>query len=182
MRPNGWQSSCTHALPSLDDGGSLAWAHAACETLRLCRPALQHTQIDADVDESKSVLSYMRRCCLCFVCSCCCDGDRDVVRDRTRKLRVKACAARRLSMRAVEAPTPACAGLSIVLAASASAGMHTLKHPRKMQYGSVSIRRQNQARTQEKEMYARAADSRKEAPPSATLAAQAPVRAPARLA
>ena len=49
-------------------------------------------QIDADVDESKSVLSYMRRCCLCFMCSCCCDGDRDVVRDRTRGARVKACA------------------------------------------------------------------------------------------
>ncbi|CAL8467459.1 g6997 [Coccomyxa elongata] len=46
-------------------------------------------EIDQDVDESKSVLSYMRRCCLCFLCSCCCDGDRDVVRDNTRKQRVK---------------------------------------------------------------------------------------------
>ncbi|EIE24462.1 hypothetical protein COCSUDRAFT_65368 [Coccomyxa subellipsoidea C-169] len=46
-------------------------------------------EIDQDVDESKSVLSYMRRCCMCFLCSCCCDGDRDVVRDNTRKQRVK---------------------------------------------------------------------------------------------
>ena len=46
-------------------------------------------QIDTDVDESKSILSYMRRCCLCFLCSCCCDGDKDVVRDNTRKKRVK---------------------------------------------------------------------------------------------
>ena len=49
-------------------------------------------QIDADVDESRSVLRYMRRCCLCFVCSCCCDGDKDVVRDNTRAKRVKECA------------------------------------------------------------------------------------------
>ena len=46
-------------------------------------------QIDTDVDESKSILSYMRRCCLCFLCSCCCDGDKDVVRDNARKKRVK---------------------------------------------------------------------------------------------
>ena len=46
-------------------------------------------QIDTDVDESKSILSYMRRCCLCFVCSCCCDGDKDVARDNARKKRVK---------------------------------------------------------------------------------------------
>ena len=46
-------------------------------------------QIDTDVDESKSILSYMRRCCLCFLCACCCDGDKDVARDNTRKKRVK---------------------------------------------------------------------------------------------
>ncbi|CAK0787334.1 hypothetical protein CVIRNUC_010552 [Coccomyxa viridis] len=45
--------------------------------------------IDTDVDESKSILSYMRRCCLCFLCACCCDGDKDVARDSTRKKRVK---------------------------------------------------------------------------------------------
>ena len=47
------------------------------------------SQIDTDVDESKSILSYMRRCCLCFMCACCCDGDKDVARDNTRKKRVK---------------------------------------------------------------------------------------------
>ena len=46
-------------------------------------------QIDTDVDESKSILSYMRRCCLCFLCSCCCDGDKDVARDNARKTRIK---------------------------------------------------------------------------------------------
>ncbi|CAL5222338.1 g4687 [Coccomyxa viridis] len=45
--------------------------------------------IDTDVDESKSILSYMRRCCLCFLCSCCCDGDKDVARDNARKTRIK---------------------------------------------------------------------------------------------
>lgn len=38
------------------------------------------------------------------------------------------------------------------------------------------VRRQNQARAQEKEMYSRAAESRAQAPPSAAAAKQAPVR------
>lgn len=46
-------------------------------------------QIDADVKESKSLLSYMQRCCLCFLCACCCDCDPSVKEDRTRKNRVK---------------------------------------------------------------------------------------------
>eukprot|EP00884_Botryococcus_braunii_P004916 jgi/Botrbrau1/14425/Bobra.0014s0072.1 len=47
------------------------------------------SQIDADVQESKSLISYMRRCCCCFLFSCCCDCDDDAARDATRKQRVK---------------------------------------------------------------------------------------------
>ncbi|KAK9813086.1 hypothetical protein WJX72_008754 [[Myrmecia] bisecta] len=46
-------------------------------------------EIDVDVDEGKSILRYMRRCCLFFLCSCCCDCDSDKMRDATRKDRVK---------------------------------------------------------------------------------------------
>ena len=46
-------------------------------------------QIDADVEESKSILRYMRRCCLFFLCASCCDCDGNKLRDETRKSRVK---------------------------------------------------------------------------------------------
>lgn len=46
-------------------------------------------QIDADVIEAKGILKYMRRCCLLFLCSCCCECDPNAQRDATRKARVK---------------------------------------------------------------------------------------------
>jgi hypothetical protein len=46
--------------------------------------------IDTDVKEAKGILRYMRRCCLCFLCSCCCDCDPDAERDNQRRKRVKA--------------------------------------------------------------------------------------------
>ncbi len=46
-------------------------------------------QIDADVVEAKGILKYMRRCCLFFLCSCCCECDPNAQRDETRKARVK---------------------------------------------------------------------------------------------
>ncbi len=49
-------------------------------------PALQ---IDADVDEAKGILKYMRRCCIFFLCSCCCECDPNAERDKTRRTRVK---------------------------------------------------------------------------------------------
>ena len=49
-----------------------------------------HTQIDADVEESRSIVKYMRRCCLFFLCSCCCECDPDAERDALRKARVRA--------------------------------------------------------------------------------------------
>lgn len=48
-------------------------------------------QIDTDVKEAKGILRYMRRCCLCFLCSCCCECDPDAERDNQRRQRVKAC-------------------------------------------------------------------------------------------
>lgn len=48
------------------------------------------TQIDADVEESRSIVKYMRRCCLFFLCSCCCECDPDAERDALRKARVRA--------------------------------------------------------------------------------------------
>ena len=47
-------------------------------------------QIDADVEESRSIVRYMRRCCLFFLCSCCCECDPDADRDAQRAARVKA--------------------------------------------------------------------------------------------
>lgn len=49
-----------------------------------------YLQIDADVEESRTVVKYMRRCCLFFLCSCCCECDPDAERDRMRRARVKA--------------------------------------------------------------------------------------------
>lgn len=46
--------------------------------------------IDDDVKEAKSLLKYMRRCCLCFLFACCCDCDPHVERDNQRGKRVKA--------------------------------------------------------------------------------------------
>ncbi|KAL0035899.1 hypothetical protein WJX77_007037 [Trebouxia sp. C0004] len=46
-------------------------------------------EIDADVVEAKGILKYMRRCCLFFLCSCCCECDPNAQRDETRKARVK---------------------------------------------------------------------------------------------
>ena len=51
--------------------------------------ALLSLQIDADVVEAKGILKYMRRCCLFFLCSCCCECDPNAQRDETRKARVK---------------------------------------------------------------------------------------------
>lgn len=46
-------------------------------------------EIDADMVEAKGILKYMRRCCLFFLCSCCCECDPNAQRDETRKARVK---------------------------------------------------------------------------------------------
>lgn len=46
-------------------------------------------EIDADVVEAKGILKYMRRCCIFFLCSCCCECDPNAQRDATRKARVK---------------------------------------------------------------------------------------------
>ncbi len=51
--------------------------------------AVLSLQIDADVVEAKGILKYMRRCCLFFLCSCCCECDPNAQRDETRKARVK---------------------------------------------------------------------------------------------
>ena len=54
-------------------------------------PELTHNsaQIDADVKEAKGILAYMRRCCLCFLFSCCCDCDPSKKADETRQQRVE---------------------------------------------------------------------------------------------
>lgn len=59
-------------------------AHAQCS--HTVRP-----QIDADVKEAKGILAYMRRCCLCFLFSCCCDCDPSKQADATRAERVQMC-------------------------------------------------------------------------------------------
>ena len=53
-------------------------------------PPANTTQIDADVEESRSIVKYMRRCCLFFLCSCCCECDPDAERDALRHARVRA--------------------------------------------------------------------------------------------
>ena len=78
------RSCCRQCALSVGHVGDIRQCFAAI----LCRLSVL-LQIDTDVDESKSILSYMRRCCLCFLCACCCDGDKDVARDNTRKKRVK---------------------------------------------------------------------------------------------
>ena len=56
-----------------------------------CSDGLRHdvAQIDADVKEAKGILAYMRRCCLCFLFSCCCDCDPSKKADETRQQRVE---------------------------------------------------------------------------------------------
>lgn len=54
------------------------------------KTATTTNQIDADVEESRSIVKYMRRCCLFFLCSCCCECDADAERDAMRKARVRA--------------------------------------------------------------------------------------------
>ena len=46
-------------------------------------------QIQADVREAMGVLKYMRRCCLCFLCSCCCSCDPLQGQQESRRVRVK---------------------------------------------------------------------------------------------
>ena len=62
------------------------------EPIRYCpcmaRTKLYWVQIDADVKEAKGILAYMRRCCLCFLFSCCCDCDPSKKADETRQQRV----------------------------------------------------------------------------------------------
>ena len=74
-----------------------SWSEVSCFSAPCC-PVSNHLatdlhmpalQIDADVDEAKGILKYMRRCCIFFLCSCCCECDPNAERDKTRRTRVK---------------------------------------------------------------------------------------------
>lgn len=55
------------------------------------------------MEESRSIVRYMRRCCLFFLCSCCCECDPDANRDAQRAARVKVRKAARATAAAARA-------------------------------------------------------------------------------